>query len=324
MIDTHNAIKESDLVPLVTGAGGAAGVAVINALRSNGGRVVGADCDPWAAGLALAHASGVLPRANDPGFAKAVGALAEHTGANAIVSTVAEEMIALDSYAPDLTALGVALWVPSPESVRRCLDKWAFANCLGSAGLATPCTVLGNDNSEVPGPWIVKPRFGRGSRDVYAAEHPDELKWAIQRVPEPLVQSRLTGREFTVDALVNPDGTFAGGVARWRSETKAGISTKGETFFDSRVLDSAAQALNAVSLRGVANVQGFLTETDQVIIVEINPRFSGGLPLSLAAGADLIGEYLRGLAGFSIRPERLAYRSGVRMARYYSEVFFTE
>jgi carbamoyl-phosphate synthase large subunit len=324
LTNTCSAIKESELVPLVTGAGGAAGVAVINALRINGARVIGADCDPWAPGLALAHASGVLPRADEPDFAKAAGALAEHAGATAIISTVAEEMIALDSCAADLAALGIALWVPSPESVRRCLDKWAFAECLRTTGLAGPCTALGDDVSEVPGPWIVKPRFGRGSRDVYAVDRPDELNWAIQRVSQPLVQSRLTGREFTVDALVDPDGNFAGGAARWRKETKAGISTKGETFFNSRVLDSAARALGAVGLRGAANVQGFLTDTDQVVIVEINPRFSGGLPLSLAAGADLIGEYLRGLAGFTIRPERLTYRPGVRMTRYYSEVFFTE
>ncbi|HET9079845.1 MAG TPA: ATP-grasp domain-containing protein [Trebonia sp.] len=310
----------SSLVPLVTGAGGAAGVAVINALRAGGHRVLAADSDRRAAGLALADGSGVLPRAGDRRFAGAVTALARRLGATAVVCTVAEEMVALHEHAAGLAAAGVAVWVPSPETVRRCLDKWTFAKCLADAGVATPATVLGSDG-QVPGPWIVKPRFGRGSRDVYAVDEAQELAWALRRVPDPLVQTRLDGAEFTVDALVDRDGSFAGGVARWRRETRAGISTKGETFADARVLSAAARVLSAVGLCGVANVQGFLTSAGRVAVTEVNPRFSGGLPLSLAAGADLVGEYLRGLAGLPIRRERLSYRSGVRMARYYAEVF---
>ena len=58
-----------------------------------------------------------------------------------------------------------------------------------------------------------------------------------------------------------------------------------------------------------------------VAFVEINPRFSGALPLSLAAGADLVGEYLRAVTGHELRRDRLSYRAGVSMARYYQEVF---
>ena len=53
----------------------------------------------------------------------------------------------------------------------------------------------------------------------------------------------------------------------------------------------------------------------------MNPRFSGGLPLSLAAGADLVGEYLRGVLGQPVRPEELLFRPGVSMFRYFEEVF---
>jgi carbamoyl-phosphate synthase large subunit len=53
----------------------------------------------------------------------------------------------------------------------------------------------------------------------------------------------------------------------------------------------------------------------------VNPRFSGGLPLSLAAGADLVGEVVRGTLGQPLRRERLQYRPGVRMIRSFSEVF---
>ena len=79
--------------------------------------------------------------------------------------------------------------------------------------------------------------------------------------------------------------------------------------------------LKAVGLIGPANVQGFVTDDGAVVIHEVNPRFSGGLPLSLAAGADLVEEYLRAIMGAAVRPERLVGRPGVLMLRHFCEVF---
>jgi carbamoyl-phosphate synthase large subunit len=108
---------------------------------------------------------------------------------------------------------------------------------------------------------------------------------------------------------------------RWRLETKAGISTKGLTFSDPKVVRTVERVLVTVGLVGPANVQGFVTKDGDVVVLEVNPRFSGGLPLTLHAGADLVGEYVRAILGKPIRPERLVARPGVAMSRYFDEVF---
>ena len=114
-------------------------------------------------------------------------------------------------------------------------------------------------------------------------------------------------------------------VPRWRLETKAGISTKGTTFSDDRVASLVRHAIAALGLEGACNVQGFLDDArDEVWLLEVNPRFSGGLPLSLAAGADLVGEFLRGTLGLPLRPERLVHRDGVTMTRHLTEIFMEE
>src|SRR5205085_4129928 len=107
---------------------------------------------------------------------------------------------------------------------------------------------------------------------------------------------------------------------RWRLETKAGISTKGRTFEDDAVCAGVGRLLSAVGLQGPANVQGFVGDDGQVTFMEVNPRFSGGLPLSLAAGADLVGEYVRGILGQPVRRDRLAFRAGVTMLRHFEEI----
>jgi carbamoyl-phosphate synthase large subunit len=293
---------------------------VIRALQAGGYRVVGVDVDGLAAGFRLAHHAALVPPAGDATFVEALCDVAQATAATFLVPTMTEELIALHQAGKVLDDVGVAAWVPAPDAVETCLDKWRFTEVLQRDGLSTPTTNLGSADG-VPGAWVVKPRFGRGSRDVLMVDRADELQWALRRVPQPLVQTRLSGREFTADVLVDRDGTLAGAVPRWRLETKAGISTKGRTFEDPDLIAELAKVVVAVGLQGPANVQGFIAADGRATFVEVNPRFSGGLPLSLAAGADLVGEYARAVLGDPIRRDRLAFRPGVTMIRRYEEVF---
>jgi carbamoyl-phosphate synthase large subunit len=155
---------------------------------------------------------------------------------------------------------------------------------------------------------------------VHLVDDAVELTWACRRTPDPIVQSRINGREFTADVLVDHDGTVASCVPRWRLATKAGISTKGETFESPSVADVVARTVTATAVTGPLNLQGFV-HRDGPVVMEVNPRFSGGLPLSIAAGADLVGEAVRGALGQPLRAERVQYRPGVRMIRYFDEVF---
>lgn len=304
---------------LVTGVGGAAGVAVIQALRGKRA-VVAVDSDPDAVGLALVTDSAVVPRGDHPDFAVHIAKLANRFGATALVSTVAEEMEALQDGVELLTEAGLRSWLPTVPAIRACTDKWLFAQTCGAAGVPIPATAL-DTVAGVPGPWIVKPRFGRGSRDIYSVDTVAEVCFALGRMTHPLVQTRLTGREFTVDALVDRDGTLAGAVPRWRLEIKAGISTKARTFRSPRLVAAVTKVLSAVGLTGPANVQGFHSDDGEITFTEVNPRFSGGLPLALAAGADMVGEYLRGVAGEQVRPARLVAEPGVTMLRHFAEVY---
>ncbi len=307
---------------LVTGAGGAAGVAVIQELIAQGVEVVAADPDPLAAGRHLAGDDLTVPLATDASFGRSVlDAVGTHA-VDAVICTVAEEMAALTAVSDELAARGAPVWLSPPDAVETCIDKRRFAKAVAAAGLPAPPTGFGSADG-VPGPWIVKPRFGRGSRDVHSVDDEASLQVALRVTPDPIVQTRCAGREFTADVLVDRDGTVAAVVPRWRLETKAGISTKGETFSDPLVDAVVRDTATALALEGAINVQGFVTSDAElpVALVEVNPRFSGGLPLALAAGADLVGELLRGTLGQPIRPERLRHRDGVVMTRYLASLF---
>ena len=307
---------------LVTGSGGPAGVAVVRRLVALGHRVVAGDADRTAAGGALADASVVLPRADHPRFLDAVLGAAATYGVDALIGTVAEELPALTTGVDRLTAAGVATWLPDLAAVDLCCDKAAFAERLHARFVphpATATTPLGA--AAVPGPWVVKPRTGRGSRGVQLLDRISSVVAALSSQPDLIVQTRLAGREFTADALVGRDGQLLTVVPRWRDETKAGISVKGTTFESEAVTALVGATLAAVGLTGPANVQGFVADDGTATVVEVNPRFSGGLPLTLAAGADVVDAYLTGIREPDRELPHLWFTPGVRMTRYFAESF---
>jgi carbamoyl-phosphate synthase large subunit len=98
------------------------------------------------------------------------------------------------------------------------------------------------------------------------------------------------------------------------------------------VTEVVAATLRAIGYTGPANEQGFVADPQSLAgdpdfpvvvgVVEVNPRFSGGLPLTLAAGADVVGTYLAGILDPAAELPRLTYRPGVRMARHFAEVYY--
>jgi carbamoyl-phosphate synthase large subunit len=316
----------------VTGAGGPAGVAVIRALRAAGDSVLALDASPDAAGLRLGTAAAVLPRADADDYAAVLLRTVIGHRPVALICTLAEEYAAVATIADELTAAGCRTWLPPASATETCLDKVAFATALTAAGVPHPLTTTTEQAAALtPGPWVVKPARGRGSGHVRFAATPEELALAFAAGPDAIAQTRLTGREFTADALVDRDGTLVTCVPRWRDETTAGTSVRGRTFDSTVVTQTVAAALGAVGLTGPANVRGFVADPWPLVadpearvgvgIVEVNPRFSGGLPLTLAAGADVVGTYLTGILAPTAPLPRLTFRADVRMARHFAEVY---
>ena len=316
----------------VTGAGGPAGIAVVRSLLAAGEQVLALDADPGAAGMRLGCLSAVLPRADDPAYPDALARVVDRHRPAALICTVAEEYTALDGVTARLAELGCRTWLPPLAAAATCNDKAAFAAVLRSAGVPHPGTATTIDDAVgLPGPWIVKPASGRGSRDVLAVDSLAELRRAFTVVPSAIAQTRLTGQEFTADALVARDGTLLTCVPRWRDETKAGISVRGTTFDSAAVTRVVAATLAAVGLTGPACVQGFVADPQalaadpdaavDVTVIEVNPRFSGGLPLTLAAGADVVGTFLTGILDPDAELPALTFAPGVRMVRHFSELY---
>jgi carbamoyl-phosphate synthase large subunit len=251
--------------------------------------VLAADMDGYASGLYLVPAGRrhLVPPGLADGFVEDVVALCERLSVDVLFSTVDVELPRLAAERKLLDEVGTVLAAPSLETLEVCLDKHALAQrCRGV--VPTPRTeLLGEaDVDSWTYPVIVKPRRGAGSRGVHLVDDATALA-ALGSDPDQLVQENLPGDEFSVDTLADADGHVVATVPRSRLRVDSGVSVAGATTADPELEDVARRIAEAVGLVGVANVQLRRNTEGRAALLEVNPRFPGAMPLTVAAGVDM-------------------------------------
>jgi carbamoyl-phosphate synthase large subunit len=305
---------------LVTGAGGPAGVAVIRSLLTRDDvEVFAADMDGWASGLYLVPAAQrrIVPRGDSVEFVDALIAMCADDAIDVLFSTVDAELPPLARRRDELAA---TLAAPPLDTLVTCIDKALLAERCAPL-LRTPITRLVGEASRAYDwdfPIIVKPRSGAGSRGVRLV-HSREALEALGDDDSLIAQENLPGEEYSVDVLADSSGHVVAAVPRTRTRVDSGVSIAGRTVHDSDLESTAAAAARAVGLIGVANVQLRRDVNGLPALLEINARFPGAMPLTIAAGVDMPSLALDLALGKAL-PSAIEYRE-LATVRFLEDVF---
>jgi carbamoyl-phosphate synthase large subunit len=114
------------------------------------------------------------------------------------------------------------------------------------------------------------------------------------------------------------DGRILGVVPRLRVEVRSGLCYRGLTVDEPVLVDEATRIARTMELRGPANIQCRKVGS-RFRFFEINPRFSGSLPLSIEAGVNSPALLWRSTMGESVPGARPEW--GVYMARHWQEIY---
>ncbi len=290
---------------------------LIEELQKAGVEVIGMDSNPISFGLHLLKKSYIVPRGDDPNFIKGILKIVDKTQPDAILSGPEEELLTLSKNKEIIEERGTLLLCPDYEYVEICTDKRKTNEVFNRIGIPTP--ELFTDADSVKFPCMIKPRFGRGSSDIYIAKNEENLRFYLKKIEEPVIQEFVQGEEYTVDILADKDGNALSIVPRSRLGTESGISVKGKTVYDKEIIDYCKKIAKELKLFGPSCIQ-CIRSKEGVKFIEVNTRFGGGSILSIKADPTIISNLIKMIKGEKPEPSK-GFKEGFVMLRYYSEVF---
>jgi len=209
--------------------------------------------------------------------------------------------------------------LPSPDALERTYDNWQTLQTAKACGIPAPESFCPQSLAEVAdlgrsrqGPWIIKPRKGSGSRGLQYVEHHNDLETCYRKVasqyPSPIIQERIpaggqgVGVSFLLDRCSQPLAIFCHRRLR-EYPISGGPSTLRVSFRDDRLIEQSLRLLTALNFTGVAMVEYKLdTRTGEYVLMEVNPRFWGSLPLAIHAGVNFPVLYHRASLGLAVVP----------------------
>ncbi len=171
-------------------------------------------------------------------------------------------------------------------------------------------------------PLIAKPRFGSASIGVQRIESLAQLAMLPQDI-EYVVQAVAPGDEYTVDVLVNRQGRGLCPVPRKRLEVRGGEVSKAVTEREeSLVRLGRGLAETLPGAYGALNVQVFWDRAGGAVnVIEINPRFGGGFPLTWQAGGHYPRWIIEEILGRSAATLTENWSDRLLMLRFDDAVF---
>lgn len=309
-------ISKSKITVIRTAVGSPVTAGLIKELRKRKIKVIGTDCNRFSAGFSLCDKSYIVPKGDDTRFLEEILRICDIEKPSAIISGPEEEILTLSKNKRLFEQRGIIVLTPSYKTSKICTDKIATFSFFQKEGIPTPKIYQKNN---VKFPVIVKPRFGRGGVNVFKAKNRKELNLYLEEIENPIIQEFIDGEEYTVDILADLEGNSLSIIPRIRIETESGVSTKGKTVYDKKIIDLCKKIVEKLKLVGPSCIQ-LMKNKSGIKFIEINPRFGGGSILSMKADPTIITNLIRIIKGEKPTKSK-GFKKGLTMLRYYSEVY---
>lgn len=209
------------------------------------------------------------------------------------------------------------------ESVKTCRNKYILPKKISNKNITNliPTELLENLELErISYPSIIKPVSGRSSQGIKIINSIEELKNFIlfNDVEDYIIQPFIEGDIIVTDVIRNSTSEDIVSISRkelLRNSTGAGTTV--EILLDNRFNEISSRLVKELNIEGTVCIEYVLTKNDEIYLLEINPRFSGGIVFSYMAGYDFIKNHLNVFTNLEI--EHQPNVSNLIIARKYGE-----
>ncbi len=219
-----------------------------------------------------------------------------------LIPTIDTDLLVLSENAEKFEAIGTKVLISKPDKIAICRDKNYTADFFESCGLKAPHTYNDYTKYAEGFPCFIKPKDGSSSINAFKVNNAEELEVYAQKIGDYIIQPFIEGTEYTIDIFCDLNGEPITIIPRERMQVRAGEVLKTRITMDSVMIKEGRQLVEGFRPCGPMTVQLIRQNgTDVDYYIEINPRFGGGAPLSMKAGARSAEEILKLIIGETVK-----------------------
>jgi carbamoyl-phosphate synthase large subunit len=285
----------------------------------------GTDTTDLSSALQLCDEGFLVKPTTHPGYIGQLLSIVKANSVKLLVPTVDLDLKVLARNKPKFTAAGCLVLVSAPEVIDICQDKRKTYRFLAKNGFDTALTMSVRSalsKKKLSWPYFLKPWNGSASKQNTIVNNRRDLLFYDKRIPNAICQEFIEGTEYSCDVYIDFGMKVRCVIPRRRIEVRAGEVSKGQIVKNPRIMSEAAMLAETLGAGpGVITLQLFLTDDERVKFIEINPRFGGGAPLSIKAGADFPKWILQEVSGKKPNIRSDGFKDDLIMLRYDSEVW---
>lgn len=279
--------------------------------------VTGVDITDTAPALAYCDRTAIVPRISDPGYIPALIELCRKDRVDGLIPTIDTDLLLLSTVKQQFLDVGTKVWISNTDKIRICRDKRTTSAYFTSLGLYAPEAVSNVGEYRGGFPAFIKPIDGSSSIGANRADSLQELQMYAEQLGSYVIQPFATGTEYTVDVFCDFEGSPIYITPRIRCTVRGGEVLKTRIHHQEQIVSEIQTLIADFQPCGPMTVQLIRNEEKNLNqYIEINPRFGGGAPLSVKAGADAAAALLRLLAGETLSYEPKAAAEGAVYSRF--------
>jgi len=282
--------------------------------------IVGADSDSNSAALRVVDKSYVIPKFSEPNCVEKIQAICDKENIHAILPMTNKAIEFMDKNRAGFDEGDLLLYLADHTLIKTCNDKRRLAEFFTQNNFASPDLI--DPKKPFPGfPLIAKDPCGEGGENCFKIEDQIELDFYSKKLPNHIFQQFVQGREFSIDWFSDKKGIPVVVVPRERLVVRAGEVMVSRIELISGIIESAKKLGARLQLRGPANFQGFLEESEEFLFTDINLRFGSGVLHTIHAGANIPEMMLQELVGESVEMKSNFVMDGSTMSRFHDAIF---
>ena len=263
-------------------------------------KVYTVDSNPeWSSACRMSDGFFNIPEVNSINYINILLNICLEKKISILVPTIDTELYVLSKAKAEFALNNIFIIVSDYDLISNCRDKRKTNILFKNLNFSIPKTI---DKNNLTFPLFIKPYDGSLSKDIHLIKNKYEISDGLLNNPKLMFMEYINSidyQEYTIDAYYDRNNYLKCIVPRKRVEVRGGEISKGRTE-KKQFYEILKTKLNYIpGAIGCLTIQFFIGKNNNDIIgIEINPRFGGGYPLSYAAGANyplyIIKEYMLG------------------------------